>query len=79
MKLGGGFQPELKLNESCLTVGSYLLQRGVDRGKGSVKRDAKGIDRGDYRKCDTGGDKAVLDGSGRGFIVQETSKEIDHK
>lgn len=55
-----------------------LLEAGRDGGELGVQRAAEIVDDGDNRQRDAGGDQAVFNGGGAGFILHETRNEVLH-
>lgn len=58
------------------TARQKLLQRGVDRGEFGIEFRAQSIHRRDDGKGNTGGNQAILDGRGRGFVFQKSGDNI---
>src|SRR3954451_14089018 len=56
-----------------------LLQRAADGRELGVQRGAEIVDDGDDGQRDAGGDQAVFDGGGAGFIVRETRNQVLHE
>ena len=56
-----------------------LLQRRVERRELGVERAAETVHDGDDGQRDAGGDQAVFDGGGAGFILRETRNQVLHE
>ena len=58
---------------------TMLLERSADRAELGVQLAAEAVDHSDDRERDAGGDQAVFDGGGAGFILHETRNQILHQ
>jgi hypothetical protein len=58
--------------------GAGLLQRIVDVRELGVQVGTEAVDHSDYRNRNAGGNQAVFDGGGSGFVIQETRTKLGH-
>ena len=58
--------------------GCALLQRVVDRCELCIEGCADAVNRRNNHNRDAGGNQAVFNGGGAGFVIQETCKKLGH-